>query len=258
MLFLWCSGCSNHLSQQFVTESETIISSTKNINDLDNKPNLDEGPEWKAYHSILSGDFTPIEDSDYKSEMEFLYKADSENGKCGWKFILMDFNKDGVNDLFIQLDSEHNSAFFSYVKSKVQVIGIDDSEETCYLQPLKGGKLLETYDYWIAPNKSVYQLDSEFMPVNLIQYCSMTVEDYKDFKQSYGAIMDEFPTIKKEGVYYFQEIDEKQTNLSEEKWEQIQKDIEGQLIPDNEWKDCSELNARGFESRLALKSSRRE
>lgn len=244
LLFLWCSGCSNHLLQQSGAESETVISSLKNINDLDNKPKQDESDEWKAYRSILSGDFTLIEDSDDKSEMEYLYKLDTQNGKCDWKFILMDFNKDGVNDLFIQLDSEYNSAFFSYVNGKIQVIGIDDSEETCYLQPLKGGKLLETYDYWIAPTKSVYELDSEFNPVNSIQYISMTVDDYKDFKESYGAILDEFPTIKKEGVYYFQEIDGRQINLSEEKWKQIQRDIEGQLISDNEWKDCSELNAR--------------
>lgn len=242
LLFLWCSGWSNHHLQQSRTKSETVISSTKSIDDLDNKPNQDEGAEWKAYRSILSGDFTLIQDSDYKSEMEYLYKADTQNGKCGWKFILMDFNKDGVNDLFIQLDSEHNSAFFSYAVGKVQCIGIDDLEATCYLQPLKGGKLLETYDYWIAPTKSVYEIDSEFMPVNLIQYISMTVDDYKDFKENYGTIMDEFPTIKKEGVYYFQEINGKKTSLSVEKWKQIQKDIEGQLIPDNEWKYCSELS----------------
>ena len=240
LLFLWCSGCSNNLSQQSVTESETVISSTKNI---DNKPNQDEGSEWKAYRSILSGDFTLIEDSYYKSEMEFLYKADTQNGKCIWKYILMDFNKDDVNELFIQLDSEHNSAFFSYMDGKVKGISIDDLEATCYLQPLKGGKILETYDYWIAPTKSVYELDSEFMPVNLIQYISMTVDDYKDFKERYGSIMDEFPTIKKEGVYYYQEIDRKKTSLSVEKWGKIQKDIEGQLIPDSEWKDCSELSA---------------
>lgn len=131
----------------------------------------------------------------------------------------------------------------SYTDGTVKGISIDDLEATSYLQPLKGGKLLETYDYWIAPTKSVYALDSEFVQVNLIQYISMTVDDYKDFKESYGAIMDEFPTIKKEGVYYFQEIDGKKTSLSAEKWEQIQKDIEGQLIPDNEWKDCSELSA---------------
>lgn len=239
LLLLWCSGCSNKLSQPSIIELGAVISSTKNI---DNKSSQDEGSEWKAYRSILSGDFTLIEDSYYKSEMEFLYKAATQNGKCGWKYILMDFNKDGVNELFIQLDSGHNSALFSYTNGKVKGISIDDSEGTCYYQPLKGGKILETYDYWIAPTKSVYELDSEFSPVNLIQYISMTVDDYKNFKEYYGTIMDQFPTIKKNGVYYFQEVAGKKTSLSVKKWNKIQKGIDRQLIPDSEWKDCSELS----------------
>ena len=209
MLFLWCSGCSNHLSQPSVTESDPVISSTQNIDNLDNQPTQDESDEWQAYRSILSGDFTLIEDSYYKSEMEFIYKADTESGKCGWKFILMDFNNDGVNELFIQLDPEHNSAFFHYADDEVKGISIDDLEATNYLQPLKGGKLLETYNYGFAPTQSVYELDSDFMRINLIQYISITVDDYKDFKENYRDVLDQFPTIKKEGVYYFQEIDER-------------------------------------------------
>lgn len=242
--FLCCLGCSNLFSPQSVAEAKTVFSSNKSIEKQVNKPAKQENDDaWNAYRSILLGDFSLIQDKDDKSEMEFLYKADTENGKCGWKYILMDFNKDGVDDLFIQLDSDLDSALLSYVDGKVKCIIIDAVEATCYLQPLKGGKLLETYDYWIAPTKTVYEFNAKFKRVKSIQYISMTVKDYKYFKESYSEIMDQFPTIKKEGVYYFKEVDGKKTSLSAGKWKKIQKSLKKQLIPEKEWNYCADLKA---------------
>lgn len=241
LLLLWCSGCSLRVPTTSRIKVETINPTTTNTNNIKAKPNQDRMDEWNAYPSILSGDFSLITKDDDKSEMEYLYKIDSQNGKCEWKYILMDFNKDGCDELFIQLSPDHDSALFSYEDGSIICIYIDDLEMNCYTEPLKGGKMLDTYDYWIEPNKTIYEIDSEFNFVNAKQYTSITVDDYKDYKENYSVIMDQFPSITKEGVYYFQEIGGKLTELTKEDWERIQKDIADQIIPDSEWKDCSDI-----------------
>lgn len=243
LLLSWCSGCSYRVPPQSGIEAKTVNSPATNTNDLEAKTNQDGNDEWKAYRSILSGNFTLINEDDYKSEMAYLYKMDSQNGKCEWKYILMDFNKDGSDELFIQLTPDHDSALFHYEDGKIKCIYIDDLEMNCFTQPLKGGKLLETYNYWIAPTKTIFELDSEFGRVNQKRYLSITVDDYEYYKENYGEIINQYPVITKEGVYYFQEIDGKVTELSKEDWERIQKDIDEQIVSDSEWKNCSELGA---------------
>jgi hypothetical protein len=243
LLLSWCSGCSQHVPPKSGIEAKTVNPPTTNTNDLEAKTNQDGNGEWKAYRSILSGNFTLINEDDCKSEMEYLYKMDSQNGKCEWKYILMDFNKDGSDELFIQLTPDHDSALLRYEDGNIECIYIDDLEMNCFTQPLKGGKLLGTYNYWIAPNKTICELDSEFKSVNEKCYTSITVDDYEYYKEHYSVIMDQYPSITKEGVYYFQEIGGKVTELPKEDWERIQKDIAEQIVSDIEWKDCSELSA---------------
>ena len=109
LLLLWCSGCSLRVPTTSRIKVETINPTTTNTNNIKAKPNQDRMDEWNAYPSILSGDFSLITKDDDKSEMEYLYKIDSQNGKCEWKYILMDFNKDGCDELFIQLSPDHDS-----------------------------------------------------------------------------------------------------------------------------------------------------
>ncbi len=244
LLLSWCSGYSQSVPPQSGIEAKTVNAPSTNTIDLEAKINQAGNDEWKAYRSILSGNFTLINEDDYKSEMEYLYKKDSQNGKCEWKYVLMDFNKDGSDELFIKLTPNHDSALFRYENGNIECIYIDDLEMNCFTQPLKGGKLLETYNYWIAPTKTIFELDSEFKSVNQKRYISITVDNYKYYKKNYGEIINQFPTITKEGVYYFQEIDGKINELPKEDWKRIQKDIEEQIVPDSEWKNCSELGAK--------------
>lgn len=240
LLLSLLSGCANRIPAQSDNVVKTVYPLTTN-SDLKAKTNLDEKDEWKAYRSILSGDFSLINDDDYKSEMEYLYKIDTQNEKCEWKYIFMDFNNDGVDELFIQLTPDHDSALFGCEDGNIECIYIDDLEINCFAQPLKGGKLLETYNYWIAPTKTVFEVNAEFNFVNPKQYFSINVDDYKYFMENYGDILDQYPLITKEGEYYFQEIYGKTTELSKEDWERIQKDINEQIVSDSEWKNCSEL-----------------
>lgn len=243
LLLSWCLGYSQCVPPQSGIEAKTVNATSTNTIELEKKMNQDGNDEWKAYRSILSGNFTLINDDDDKSEMEYLYKKDSQNGKCEWKYILMDFNKDGRDELFIKLTPDYDSALFRYEDGNIECIYIDDLEMNCFTQPLKGGKLLETYNYWIAPTKTIFELDSEFKSINQKQYISITVDDYKYYKENYGQIINQHPTITKDGVYYFQELDGKVNELPKENWERIQKDIDEQIVSDSEWKDCSELSA---------------
>lgn len=243
ILLLWCSGCSHRVPPQSGIEAEIATPSATNTHDLEAKTNLDENDEWKAYRYILSGNFTMINGDDYKSEMEHLYKKDSQNGKCKWKYILMDFNKDGSDELFIQLTPDYDSALFSYKDGKIECIYIDDLEHNCFTQPLNGGKLLETYIYNGDSTKTIFELDSKFKQVNQKQYYSITVNDYVHYKEIHSDMINKCPIITKEGVYYFQEIDGKVTDLSKGDWDRIQKDIDEQIVSDSEWNDSSELSA---------------
>ncbi len=243
VFLFWCSGCSERVPPQSGMEVEMVSIPATNTSDLEADTNQDGNDAWNAYRSILSGDFTLINEDDYKSEMEYLYKMDSQNGKCEWKYLLMDFNRDGSDELFIQLTPNHDSALFRYEDGNVECIYIDDLEMNCFTQPLKEGKLLETYNYWIAPTKTIFELDSESKPVNQKRYLSITVDDYAYYKENYGEIINRYPVITKAGVYYFQELDGNVTELLKEDWERIQKEIDEQIVAGSEWKDCPELSA---------------
>lgn len=216
----------------------------KNANNLEAKANPDDNRSWEAYSSILTGNFNFINEDNYKKEMEYLYKQNSQNGKCQWKYILVDFNKDGINELFIQLTPEHDSAIFSYLNEKIKCISIDDMEHNRFYQPLKDGKLLETYDYNGEQSKTIFEYDSEFKPINKKKYSLITVDDYENYKEKHADMIAKYPLMTKAGEYYFQNIDGNETNLSKEDWDRIQKNIDKQIFSVSEWKDCSELNAK--------------
>ena len=243
LLLSWCSGCSRRVPPQPAIEAKTVNHPGTKTNDLEPKTNLDDNNEWKAYRSILSGNFKLINEDDCKSEMEHLYKRNSQNGKCEWKYILMDFNKDGNDELFIQLNPDYDSALFCYKDGNIECISIDDTGKNSFMQPLKGGKSLVTSYYGGYLTKIISEYDSEFKRVNLKQYYSITVDDYEYYKEHSGDVINRHPIITKEGVYYFQEIEGKETNLSKEDWERIQKDIDEQIVSDSEWRDCSQLSA---------------
>lgn len=80
LLLLCCVGCYQGIPSESGNEVKIENHSTANA---------DKKDERKAYQSILSGEFTLINDDDCKSEMEYLYRMDSKNGKCEWKYIFM-------------------------------------------------------------------------------------------------------------------------------------------------------------------------
>lgn len=141
------------------------------------------------------------------------------------------------------MTSDHDSALFYYSDGKIKCIGVDDTEKNCFKQPLKGGKLLETYEYNGNLSEHIVEFNSEFKPLNQKEYSSITVDDYEYYKKKHGDIINEYPIITKEGVYYFQNIEGRKTDLSKEEWERIHKDIDEQIVPNSEWKDCSELRS---------------
>jgi hypothetical protein len=212
-----------------------------NDNDLISKIKPDENDVWEEYRSILSGNFALINDTDCKLEMEYLFEKSCENGKCEWKYVLIDFNKDGIKELFIRLNSEYDTALYRYKDGSIECIGIDSMEMNCFTQPLKDGKMVKTYYYNGTTTKTIFEYDSEFNVVNSKQYFSITVDDYEDFKERNVHIINKYPIITKEGEYYYQNIDGESKPISKEDWDQIQKYIDEQTVCDSEWNDCSKL-----------------
>lgn len=203
--------------------------------------------EWEAFKTILSGDFSLIEDIEYRKHLETIYSWSIEDGKCTWKYILMDFNEDGINELFIQFSSECDSALFQYVEGEVKCVYIDRVEATCFILPLKDGRLLEEYNYWTAPSKTIYNFDNEFNI--MVQECYFYInldgyESYKDMKDYFDEMINKYSIAEKEGTHYLLQKYEggkpfgNAVHLSEEEWQQAQTHINELLISDSEWKNC--------------------
>lgn len=73
LLLLWCAGCSQRVLPQSVIEAKTVSFATSNTNESEATVNPNENEEWKAYRSILSGNFTLINEDDSKKEMNCLF-----------------------------------------------------------------------------------------------------------------------------------------------------------------------------------------
>jgi hypothetical protein len=194
----------------------------------------------KAFRTILSGDFYLIDDDEYKykyrTHLESMYFYSIENGESTWKYVLMDFNNDGVEDLFVQYDSDYNSGFFRYLNGKVKYVYDDTVEANCFIRPLRDGSLFEVYNSAIISSKIIFKMDEDYERKVIDLYFSITIDDYEYDKERFDDVLDNCPNITKEGKYYFYqpydsgEVFGEAIPLSEEEWKQAQKKISNLLI----------------------------
>lgn len=244
---------------------ETVYSSkvSKNTTRMKKK-----GEEWIAYKKILSGDFSLIEDESDRNHLQTNYEWSIEEGggKCIWRYILMDFNNNGTQELFVQYNpdpyndnnedfdsasdfyrSGYEGGIFYYKDGKVICLWSDTLDANFYSLPLKGGKLLDVSAGPPVPMQFIGHLDSEYNRITEKEYFSVIIDyEYQD-KEFYNWLFEEY-NISQEGIYYFfQEYKNGQENgkrirLSKAQWLQIEKRIDKLLIPDSEWNYCSDLN----------------
>ena len=204
---------------------------------------------WNTYEKLLKGDFSLItneEDKDYV-ERVFQYRF-KERGTYGWKYVFMDFNNDGIDELYIMLDEERNSLIFTCADECIKLVESDPLQATNIVVPIRNNKLLEIYNTYYYPTKTIYQLDSEFNIVIQKHYTAVNVDDY--YSERFENIADNFPVITEEGTYYFYQkyedgvpVDEP-LHLSEEEWFKEMDEIEKSMIPDDEWNYCADLTDR--------------
>lgn len=189
----------------------------------------------EAYKSITGGDFSGIEDPDYQSEMTMLYEAAHKDTGETWQYVLEDFNKDGQDELFIKLDSSYNSALFAYESEELVPIYVDDVEGKCFIEPLKEGRLLETYDYWTAPTQTIFTLDDQDQRVTHNQYFTMTAENLKEYNSQYESLVDSVYGNHPQDNYYFSQVGDQVKLLTPEEWEAVQEQIESDKISEDQW-----------------------
>lgn len=214
--------------------------------------NKKNNKEWEAYKTILSGDFSLIEDEDMRSHVKYMYQTsmDEETGTCKWRYILMDTNEDGVNELFVQYSPfGHESGFFCYKNGKVVCVFSDTVEMRAYTLPLKIGKLMHV-SYGYNTSRSIANIDLMDPMYNWNiekRYLSIDVDYEIQDRDYYNMFLGSY-YLPEEGTYYFyEEIGEdgmmgEPYSLTIGEWERSMEVIESLLIPDEDWEYCSEQN----------------
>ncbi len=98
-----------------------------------------------------------------------------------------------------------------------------------------------------AQSKSIFSLGTEFEHIYEKQY-TLVIVDFDEYgKSRYDGWLDDCG-VSEEGEYYFYQdyngdgqMCGEMIRLSEEEWKQMEGIIENLLIPENEWKSCSDF-----------------
>lgn len=214
------------------------------LDDRDYLPlNEETGEEWEAYKTMMSGDFSLVEDEQWVS-LQNRYESDLEagNGTCSWSYFLMDFDQDGFKELCIRYYTEvvNNTAFFRYENGHIKMWGSYGSGDSHgYEKPLRNGKMMSVYWYQDDKIRWINRLDSDFYYNRERSYTSgiRNVEG-SDFP-------NDLKEAEKKPFYSFQDyysdgqLCGESVSLSEEEWMQIEDMIEDLMIPETAWQPCS-------------------
>lgn len=222
----------------------------------------EDSEEWRFYKRILSGDFSLIEMGD-RGRLASFYESrlDPSTGRCNWKYILLDFNGDGIRDLFIQFDPDsrnYTSADFFYdnVSRGVALICYSDEKTECMISdgitgvrkiPLRNGQIIWMEGYaatrtlWLGRMQQDtfwHETEKEFTILHVSYDIGLYYnEDW--YEEFYG------PGRKEGETYYFvQEYKDGhpegvQKELSKEEWRRLEEWMGALLIPDSQWEPVS-------------------
>ncbi|WP_310604295.1 hypothetical protein [Anaerosporobacter sp.] len=239
----------------------------------------DDSPEWKAYQQILSGNFDAIESLGEQSSLSWHYEKslDEETGRSGWKYILMDFDNDGIKELFVceyPEEADYLTAGYQHASKYTSVFSYKDGAVSWwYFEareyrhiPLNDGRILEIYWYQNEFEMQIGRLEEDFYIIPEQGYEKLTVEYRDDFygePEWYdGAYFGEDSTRKcelrdveydypevlvPEGEYYFEYVYDEESDdirlkeLSVQEWATVKAEIEKLLIPNSEWHSASDF-----------------
>jgi len=197
----------------------------------------------QAFQRIASGDFSLIKES-YLAE---LCAWGMESGYYTPRYVVMDFNQDGVDDMYIQLSPNYDSALLRYADGLVECVYLDAIEGTCYNRPLKDGRMLQWYSLWPpGPSQTFMKLDSEYNWIVLERYQLITVNFYDAIRDESDHLPEVLPdqiiTHSEIECYGFYELCKKsgetsgkEVQLSEKEWWQAQDKINELLVADDEF-----------------------
>ncbi len=222
----------------------------------------EDSEEWRFYKRILSGDFSLIEMED-RGRLASFYESslDPSTGRSNWKYILLDFNGDGIRDLFIQFDSDSSNytstdfydnnvsrgvALICYSAEKTKCM-ISDGITGVRMIPLKNGQIIWLEGY--AATRTLllgrmerdtvwHETEKEFTILHVSYDIGLHYnEDW--YEEWYG------PGRKEGETYYFvQNYDDGHPEgvckeLSKEEWRRLEEWMGALLIPDSQWEPAS-------------------
>lgn len=226
---------------------------------------MDSG-EWAFYQRLLSGEYQWFDAaSQSRFHSRYMASLDETTGRSNLKYILMDFNGDGSQDLFIQYDSSpanYTTADFSY-ENVSRCIGffsyadgkpygwISDGATGVRFIPLRNGQMIHmegyavTEDLYLGVSHSRYSGLSEIEKAYHLVYVDLSHEDYfydrNWYENSYGKdrVFHQGETLHFVQEYMDDHPAGGQKELSEEEWAAVEEMIGELLIPDSEWKPAS-------------------
>ena len=262
-----------HLEWQHVFP-ETERAYLDSLENNDTLPDFFDSPEGQAYQRILTGDFSFEKDLDEQSSLvsKYIRSLDEENGRSSWKYVVQDFNGDGIKDLIVRTNPEgevyeeidspeigNGILCFSYTDGEINWWGHEISKE-CYL-PLRNGQAILRFWYRTTMDIMIGRWDTEFnfTPERIYEkvyvgYDHIYDEEWyrKFFTEqnwtlyAFGDRRYQYPEGKRtEGEYYFvqecQDGDMKGelTEVSQDEWQDLIASGSSLLIPEDEWNPVS-------------------
>lgn len=223
----------------------------------------EDSEEWEFYKRILSGDFS-LMDMEDRSRLNSYYESrlDPATGRCRWKYILEDFNGDGIRDLFIEFDPDSENytstdfydnnvsrgvALISYSAEKTEC-KIEDGITGVRLIPLRNGQIIWMEGY--AATRTLllgrmkrgtvwHETEKEFTILHVRYDLGSSFYNEDWYKEWYG------PGRKEGETYYFVQNYKNGhakgagKELSKKEWGRLEKWLGALLIPDSEWDPAS-------------------
>lgn len=201
-----------------------------------------EREAWEAFQEILSGNFSKIKILHDRNRVSGCYSSSETTGRCIWRYLLMDINQDGHNELLVRYmpdaldytNIEHSWGrfmVFFYDNEKVSVKFFGVSHESFI--PLKTGQMVFMSDY----GSSLYLMVAQIEEHRLNPQYSLRKHYLENGEYLY---------------FYSQnctlEGEKESEEISKEEWERQIGELQKQMIPDTEWFPASVfLPARDIE-----------
>ena len=207
-----------------------------------------EQEAWKAYQEILSGDFSRVKNLSDRSRIAYDYTSDPDTGRCLWRYLLMDINHDGEDELLIRCqpnasdykDFEHAWGRFvvlSYENGWISLRFLGVLHES--FVPLKTGQMIFMDDYGGEWYLVVGQFEGKGREMHMLPLYALR----KDYQEDGGYLYFYSRDCTLQGERSSEEI-------SQEEWGKKIEALEKQLISDDEWFPASVFlpsrNVEGF------------